>query len=200
MRVWKLAGVLIALVVLAGGALNAYVTSQRLNESTCLGCLALNPRGAPFTDFWSAYPDSYGSREGKEVQHPSWVTGEVNNGSVAMLFFWYHGCQPCKQQWDDMKKRGLVEGSEEDGRMAPPYKQNVTLIPIDVVNSDRTDARTVYAQPGREEFTPITVVVTGNQSGLSWYAFQGPADGEGGRPSVQELIDIIEMAIQVRGG
>ena len=190
-------GTTLALASITIGGFKAYETSQRLNESTCLGCLALNPRVASFTDFWSIYPDSYGNKEGKDVQHPMWVTNEVNNGTVIMLFFWYNGCQPCKQQWDDMKEIGLVEGNEDDGRMSPPYASNVTLITIDVINSERTNARKVYAYPSREDYTPITAIITRNASGLIWYAFQGPADGNGGRPSVQKLTDIINLAVEV---
>lgn len=195
MNIQKLMGVVLALAVLIAGGLAAYPTSQRLNQSTCLGCLALNPRVVSFAHFWSTYPDSYGGREGTEVQHPSWVVDTVTNGSVAMLFFWYQGCQPCKQQWEEMKKRGLVEGTEEDGRLTASYAHNASLITIDVLHSDRARALNVYARPGQEGYTPLTAVITMNESGIFWYAFQGPADGEGGRPSVQELITIIELAV-----
>jgi len=190
-------GVIIALVILIAGGVNTYMTAQRLNESTCLGCLALNPRVAPFTELWYNYPDSYDSKAGKEVTHPPWVVEEVNNGSTVMLFFWYHGCQPCKQQWDDMKEFGLVDGTEEDGHMTSAYASNVTLINIDVINSERTGSRKIYAAPGQEDFTPITAIVSGNASGFAWYAFTGPADGDGGRPSVQELANIIDLAVEV---
>ena len=190
-------GVIIALLILVAGGFNTYLTSQRLNENTCLGCLALIPRVAPFTEFWYYYPNSYGSRAGEVVQHPPWVVEEVNNGSTVMLFFWYHGCKPCKQQWDDMKEIGLVDGTEEKGRMNSTYAPNVTLINIDVINSERKSSRKVYAPPGQEDFTPITVIVTGNASGFAWYSFQGPADGVGGRPSVRYLVDIINLAVGV---
>jgi len=188
-------GVIIALVILVVGGFNAYLTAQRLNESTCLGCLALNPRVTPFTEFWYNYPNSYGSKAGEVVQHPPWVVEEVKNGSTVMLFFWYHGCQPCKQQWNGMKEIGLVEGTEEEGRMTSTYASNVTLINIDVINSERKSSRSVYTPSGQEDFTPITAIVSGNASGLAWYAFQGPADGDGGRPSVRDLIDIIGLAV-----
>ena len=31
-----------------------------------------------------------------------------------------------------------------------------------------------------------------------WYAFQGPADGTGGRPSIEKLEEILNDAIKVR--
>jgi hypothetical protein len=96
-----------------------------------------------------------------------------------------------------MKDSGLVQGTEETGRMTPTYASKATLINIDVINSERTSARKVYATPDRADFTPITAIITRNASGLIWYAFQGPADGSGGRPSVQELITIVNLAAEV---
>jgi len=195
-RIVQLTGIIISLAFFVGGWYTAYEKSSDLNDSTCLGCLALNPVVSSFSEFWTEYPDGY-SREGG-VPHPQWVVDELNNSKVVMLFFWYHGCEPCSRQWNDMLHAGIVEGSESSGKMAGIYAKNVTLFTIDVINSERKDNIKIYTPKG-DIGTPTTVILTMKNSSIVWYAFQGPADGSGGRPSIEKLESILNDAVKIRG-
>lgn len=195
-RILQLTGIIISLAFFVGGWYTAYEKSSDLNESTCLGCIALNPIVESFSEFWTEYPDGY-SREGG-VPHPQWVVDELNNSKVVMLFFWYHGCEPCSRQWNDMLHAGIVEGSESSGKMAGIYAKNVTLFTIDVINSERKDNIKIYTPKG-DIGTPTTVILTMKNGSIMWYAFQGPADGSGGRPSIEKLESILNDAVKTRG-
>lgn len=194
-RIIQAVGIIIALALFVGGWYTAYDKSTDLNESTCLGCIALNPIVSPFSEFWVEYPKGY-SREGN-VPHPQWVIDELNKGKVVMLFYWYHGCEPCSRQWNDMKNAGIVEGSESDGKMSAKYGGNITLFTIDIINSERKDTIKIYTPKG-DIGTPTTVILTMKNGSVLWYAFQGPADGTGGRPSIEKLEEILNDAIKVR--
>lgn len=195
-RILQLTGIIISLAFFVGGWYTAYEKSSDLNESTCLGCIALNPIVESFSEFWTEYPDGY-SREGG-VPHPQWVVDELNNSKVVMLFFWYHGCEPCSRQWNDMLHAGIVEGSESSGKMAGIYAKNVTLFTIDVINSERKDNIKIYTPKG-DIGTPTTVILTMKNGSIMWYAFQGPADDSGGRPSIEKLESILNDAVKTRG-
>jgi hypothetical protein len=193
MRAMQAIGIAVAFALLVSGAYTAYNKSRDLNESTCLGCLALNPIVKSFSGFWIEYPGGYG-KEGS-VSHPSWAVDELNKGKVVMLFFWYHGCEPCSRQWNEMKNAGIVNGSEGNGRMGGSYEKNITLFSIDIINSERKDAIKIYI-PGGYVVTPTTAVLTMHNESILWYAFQGPADGTGGRPSIEQLEEILTLAVE----
>ena len=195
-RTLQAAGIIIALAFFTGGWYTAYEKSANLNESTCLGCIALNPIVESFSGFWTEYPDGY-SREGT-VPHPQWAVDELNKGRVVMLFFWYHGCEPCSRQWNDMSRAGIVNGSEGSGKMAGVYAENVTLFTIDIINNERKDAIKIYTPKG-DIGTPTTAILTMKNGSIMWYAFQGPADGSGGRPSIETLENILDDAVKIRG-
>ncbi|MGC9308907.1 MAG: hypothetical protein ACP5FL_09065, partial [Thermoplasmatota archaeon] len=144
MRLLQLIALIVAGLLLAVGALGAYEASQRFNENRCWGCLALDPAGKVFDDFWTTYPSLYGGKEGETVSHPAWIAEALNDTTVVMLFFWYQGCSSCKVLWDKMKDEGTVTGSEADGAITI---DNVTLYSIDFLTGDnetRSQAFDVY--------------------------------------------------------
>jgi len=195
-RIIQAVGIIIALALFVSGWYTAYDKSTDLNESTCLGCIALNPIVSPFSEFWVEYPKGY-SREGN-VPHPQWVIDELNKGKVVMLFYWTHGCVPCKKQWDDMKKAEIVDGSESNGYIGKRYENNITLFSIDAGTGEGGDTLKIYTPKNKEPVTPTTVILTMKNGSVLWYAFQGPADGTGGRPSIGKLEEILNDAIKVR--
>ncbi|MEA2054243.1 MAG: hypothetical protein U9O96_03885 [Candidatus Thermoplasmatota archaeon] len=194
MRLAQVIGIAIALVLFTGGVYTSYEKSRNLNEATCLGCLALNPIVKSFSGFWVEYPEGY-DKEGNNVPHPSWVVDELSKGKVVMLFFWYHGCDPCSRQWSDMKNAGIVEGSEENGCMDERYKKNITLFTVDIINSERKDVIKIYTPKG-DIGAPTTVILTLKDGNVLWYAFQGPAGGDGGQPSLKQLEEILALAVE----
>ncbi len=193
-RAIQIIGITIALAFFVGGWYTAYEKSADLNESTCLGCIALNPVVPSFSEFWVEYPEDY-THHGN-VTHPRWVIDELNKGKVVMLFYWYHGCEPCARQWNDMKNMGIVEGSESDGKMTGMYAENITLFTIDVINDEKKDTIKIYTPKG-DIGTPTTVILTMKNGSILWYAFQGPADGDGGRPSIDGLKVILNDAVKI---
>lgn len=196
-RILQTAGIIIALAFFIGGWYAAYEKSTNLNENTCLGCLALNPVVKSFSGFWVEYPEGYG-KEGN-VSHPQWVLDELNRGKVVMLFFWFDGCSGCKEQWDDMINAGIVEGNEDSGKIGNYYENNVTLFSINTISSERKDSIKIYNPPDKEDYNPTTVILTMKNGSIMWYAFQGPADGSGGRPSIETLENILNDAVKIRG-
>jgi len=162
-----------------------------LNESRCLGCIALLPKASAFKGFWVEYPTFFHKKGSPAL--PDWLINESRQ-HVIMLFFWYKGCDPCKAQWDDMVHAGIVVGSEENGKMAANYS-NVSLITIDIVNDERANLLKIFTPAKSTPSTPTTVILfTTNQT--YWYAFSGKADGKAGRPSIEQLKEIIREAIE----
>ena len=47
---------------------------------------------------------------------------------------------------------------------------------------------------------PTTVILFEKNGTIYWYAFSGDANGEGGRPTVAELVNILERAEVERNG
>jgi len=186
----------VSFVLLISGGYAAYNKSKTLNESICLGCIGLNPIVESFSEFWVEYPRGYG-KEGN-VSHPQWVIDELNKGKIVMLFFWYHGCEPCSRQWNDMLHAGIVEGTEENGKIGVAYKNNVTLLTIDTINSERKDSIKLYNPSKKEDYNPTTAIITMKNGSILWYAFQGPADGSGGRPSMRGLEEILNYALKIK--
>lgn len=181
----------ISIIIFVVGFHYAYEKSKLINESRCLGCIALLPKAAEFTTFWIEYPPSF-NRKGIP-DFPSWLINESKN-RVVMLFFWYKGCDPCREQWEDMVNAGIVYGEEGNGRMGERFS-NVTLISIDILNDERGNVLNVFTPKGETPSTPTTVIIfTKNET--YWYSFSGKADGRAGRPDIKKLEEIIEEAIK----
>jgi len=186
----------IIFLLLASGAYAAYKQVEALNIARCLGCIAMEPKTEVFENFWVEYPYFY--HASGLPPHPSWVINESRE-HVTMLFFWFEGCSACKSQWERMEKYGLVEGSEADGRFTENYSY-AKLITIDIINSPLKNTLKIYHGEGRME-APTTVILFEKNGTIYWYAFSGDANGEGGRPTVAELADILEKAeVKKNGG
>ncbi len=185
----------IIFILLASGAYVAYKQVESLNIARCLGCLAMEPKTEIFENFWVEYPSFY-NRNGIPP-HPSWIVNESKQ-HVIMLFFWFEGCSACKSQWKRMEKYGLVEGGEADGGFTENYSY-AKLITIDIINSPYKDILRIYQREGRME-APTTVILFEKNGTIYWYAFSGDANGEGGRPTVAELVNILERAEVERNG
>ncbi len=187
----KVVAIAMAFIVFSVGFHFAYEKSKLLNESRCLGCIALLPKASAFKGFWVEYPTFFHKKGSPAL--PDWLINESRQ-HVIMLFFWYKGCDPCKAQWDDMAHAGIVVGSEENGKMAANYS-NVSLITIDIVNDERANLLKIFTPAKSTPSTPTTVILfTTNQT--YWYAFSGKADGKAGRPSIEQLKEIIREAIE----
>lgn len=186
---------LLALALVAPGAYLAYTHVEALNISRCLGCIALEPKAEKFEEFWVAYPSSY---KNKGIPaHPQWVINESRE-QVVMLFYWGPSCEPCDRQWENMKKLGMVEGTERDGRMTENYSY-VTLFSLNAPFDKNGDSIRIYHRKGGTE-TPTTVILFERNNTIYWYAFSGEANGEGGRPTVEELGNILEKAREEKYG
>jgi len=178
----------IIIAILFAGSYLSYERVEQLNETRCLGCIGMQPKVEKFKEFWIKYPKSF-NREGLPL-HPSWIVN-ISKEKVVMLFFWSPACKPCKEQWEEMKKVGLVEGSEENGRIGENFSY-VALFSIDITSSEGNIIK-IYTPDGNR-VTPTTVILFEKNNTIYWYAFTGKADGKGGRPSVEELIKILEKA------
>ncbi len=188
----KIVAVAIAFLIFSVGFYYAYELSELLNKSRCLGCIALLPKASKFHGFWTEYPPFFHKKGLPQL--PQWLLNESKN-HVVILFFWYKGCDPCKAQWEDMVKAGIVVGSEENGKMAANYSKNVSIITIDIVKSEFGNLLEIFTPAKATPSTPTTVILfTTNQT--YWYAFSGRADGKAGRPSIEELEGIIREAIE----
>ena len=185
----------IAIIILASGVYVAYRQVEALNVARCLGCLAMQPKTEPFKAFWVEYPSFY--KKSGLPSHPSWLVNESKQ-HVVMLFFWFEGCGACKSQWENMKKYGLVEGGEADGKFTENFSY-AKLITIDIINSPMKNILKIYEKEGRMK-APTTVILFEKNGTIYWYAFSGEANGKGGRPSVDELVKIIEKAEEEKNG
>ena len=186
----KIISLIISISIFITGFYYAYEKSKLLNESRCLGCIALLPRAEKFKEFWIEYP-KYFHKNGIP-NFPSWLLNESRQ-HVVMLFFWYKGCDPCKEQWDDMVRAKIVKGNEENGKMTSNFS-NITLITIDIINDERGSILSLFTPRGSKPSTPTTVILfTKNQT--HWYAFSGKADGRAGRPNIKELKEILNEAM-----
>jgi len=187
----KIAAIAMAFIIFSIGFNFAYEKSELLNKSRCLGCLALLPKALEFKGFWMEYPNFFHKKG--EPDFPDWLINESRK-HVIVLFFWYKGCDPCKAQWEDMVKAGIVIGSEEDGKMAANYS-NASLITIDILNDERASILQIFTPAKTTPSTPTTAIIfTTNRT--YWYAFSGRADGKAGRPSIEQLKEIIGEAIE----
>ncbi|MCD6170870.1 MAG: hypothetical protein J7J36_00400 [Thermoplasmata archaeon] len=182
---------LISIAFLLTGFHFAYEKSKILNESRCLGCIAMLPKAISFHKFWIEYPKNF--HKSGIPQIPSWLLNESKK-NVVMLFFWYKGCDPCKAQWDDMVANNIVSGSESNGKMTGNFS-NITLISIDIINDKLGNLLPIYTPKGKPSETPTTVILfTKNET--YWYAFSGKADGIAGRPNISQLKKILNLAME----
>lgn len=180
---------LVALVLLVPGMYEFYGHIESLNTMRCLGCIAMEPKAIAFEEFWISYPGSY--KNSGIPEHPAWIVNESRN-NVVMLFFWGPGCEPCESQWEKMKRVNLVKGTEADGMISENYSY-VSLFSINAPFDEKGDALKIYQQKGEIE-TPTTVVLFERNNTIYWYSFSGEANGHGGRPSINDLIRILETA------
>jgi len=187
----KKVALIISIIVLAVGFHQAYEKSKILNESRCLGCLALLPKAEKFNGFWIEYPSAFNKKGTPPI--PEWLLNESRK-NVVILFFWYKGCDPCREQWEDMVRAGIVVGSEENGRMADNYT-NVSIMTIDIINDENGYLLNLFTPEGKPPSTPTTVILF-TKNDTYWYAFSGKADGKAGRPDIKELDRIINEAIK----
>jgi len=191
----KVVYALIAAVLLSAGAYIAYHQVESLNIARCLGCLAMEPKVEEFVNFWVEYPDEY--KQNGVPPHPQWIVDEAKE-KVVMLFFWFEGCEACKRQWENMEKAGMVEGSEANGSFTDNFSY-AKLITIDIVNSKDKDVLKIY-HPKEILEAPTTVILFEKNGTIYWYAFSGEANGKGGRPDINGLINILEKAKEEKYG
>ena len=191
----KIFYLLVAAALLFSGAYIAYKKVESLNVARCLGCIAMEPKVEKFAGFWVEYPEYY--KQKGIPQHPQWIVDEAKK-KVVMLFFWFEGCEACKKQWENMKKHGMVEGSEADGSFTENYSYAI-LITIDIVNSKDKDILKIYHAKEKME-APTTVILFEKNGTIHWYAFSGEANGKGGRPDINGLINILEEAKEEKYG
>jgi thiol-disulfide isomerase/thioredoxin len=181
---------MVALIILAAGANTAYDSVKSLNIARCLGCIAMEPKAVKFVEFWVEYPEHYNNKG--IPPHPDWVIN-ASKQKVVMLFFWGPSCEPCEWQWEAMKKAGLVKGSEENGSATANFSY-IQLFSINAPYDDeKGEAIRIYTPKG-DTGTPTTVILFEKNGTIYWYAFSGPANGEGGRPDINGLINILEKA------
>lgn len=190
----KVAVLLISIILFSAGMYYGYEDSKKLNESRCLGCIALLPRAISFSTFWVEYPASF-HKKGIPA-HPEEVVNESKK-HVVMLFFWYTGCDPCREQWEEMRKAGIVEGEERDGRMAGNFS-NITLFSIDIFNDREGRWLSIYTPANTPSSTPTTVILFTKNNTTYWYAFSGKADGKAGRPDLNTLERILNEAMVMK--
>jgi hypothetical protein len=113
-----------------------YEEVQDLASVKCLGCLGLNSVVPGFDGFWTVYPEGH-EKEGEEVEHPELVTRTFDRDDVDLLilFYWTQGCVPCAEQWEEMKKEGIVSGEEDGGREGDKYPKTL-IYSLDAGNFD----------------------------------------------------------------
>lgn len=180
---------IISSILLLFGIHMAYDSAKKLNIARCLGCIAMEPKVEKFKEFWIEYPKYYVKKG--IPSHPEWIINESKE-KILMLFFWAPACEPCERQWEEMKKAGMVEGSEEHGRMTENFSY-VKLFSINAPYDKKGDAIRIYTAKG-DVSTPTTVILFNKNGTIYWYAFSGEANGKGNRPNIRELIKIIEKA------
>jgi hypothetical protein len=95
-----------------------------------------------------------------------------------------------------MKEEGLVTGEEKGGQINENYSY-VSLYSLNAPFDEGGDALTIYTPDGSTG-TPTSVIIFEKNQTVFWYSFSGEANGKGGRPTVPELIEIIESAYEVR--
>ncbi|MBN1389646.1 MAG: hypothetical protein JXA22_03280 [Candidatus Thermoplasmatota archaeon] len=126
-------------IVAFGSRGGGYDNVEKLASVKCLGCLGLDPVVPGFNGFWTYYPEGH-TREGEIVDHPEWMEEALARDDVELiiLFYWTPGCVPCAQQWDEMRRAGLVSGEEEGGREGDRY-QGVLVYSLDASEFDEVD-------------------------------------------------------------
>ncbi|MBC7081308.1 MAG: hypothetical protein H5T44_03595 [Thermoplasmatales archaeon] len=176
----------ISIILLISGAYTRYKKTKELNEMVCQGCIAIISKSQKFEEFWIEYPHGYGMSG--IPSHPQWALN-YSKDKVLMIFFYGPACEPCNQQWEEMKKAGMVEGNEKDGKFSENFSYAI-LFTIDI-SDDREDTIIVY---NSKRSVPTTVIMFEKNDKIYWYSFSGPPDGKGGRPSIEELKNILERA------
>ncbi len=184
---------IVMVAIFLAGIYTAYEKTKALNELRCLGCIAMLPKTKEFKEFWIEYPAWY-KNEGTP-EHPSWVIN-ASLEKVVMLFFWGPACEPCEQQWEDMKKAGMVKGSEGNGNITQNFSF-VKFFSINVAGDEKRNTVRIYTED-KSDSVPTTVILFQKNGTIYWYAFSGKADGKGGRPSIEKLIEILEIAKEER--
>lgn len=191
----KVAFLIMIAMILSAGIYFEYERVKALNIARCLGCIAMEPKAEKFKEFWIEYPESY-KRSGLP-KHPSWLVNESRE-KVVMLFFWGPACHPCERQWNAMRKAGIVEGNEENGSFTENFSY-AKLFSINQPYDEKGSTITIY-NPQGDTGTPTTVIIFEKNGTVYWYAFSGEANGEGGRPDINELINILEKAKEEKYG
>ena len=177
---------LISIILLVSGTYTSYEKVKKLNEMLCQGCIAIISKSYKFDKFWVEYPSIY---EIKGLpSHPSWAVN-FSKDNILMIFFYGPACEPCEQQWEEMKKAGIVEGRKENGSFSGNFSY-AKLVTIDI-SKDKEDIIKIY---NTRNSVPTTVIMFEKDGKIYWYAFYGPPDGKGGRPSIDELKTIMEKA------
>jgi len=175
-----------AIILLISGAYLCYNKTKKLNEMVCQGCIAIVSKSQKFGEFWIEYPHNYGMNG--MPSHPEWAINFSKN-NILMIFFYGPACEPCLHQWEEMKNVGMVEGNEEDGKFSRNFSYAI-LVTIDI-SKDAENTIRIY---NSKSSVPTTVIMFEKNEKIYWYAFSGPPDGKGGRPSIDELKNILEKA------
>ncbi len=191
----KITFLIVALIILSAGIYFGYEKVKALNIARCLGCIAMEPKAEKFKNFWVEYPSSY--EMNGIPPHPSWLVNESRE-KVVMLFFWGPACHPCELQWNAMKNAGIVKGSEENGSFTENFSY-AKLFSINQPYDEKGNIITLYTSD-RSTGTPTTVILFEKNGTVYWYAFSGEANGKGGRPDINELINILEKAKEEKYG
>jgi len=186
--------IVLQLVLLGiSGGLLAYTIHQgqmddtrAIGESSCYGCLALDPDIEGFDSFWTRYPEGHQDANGT-VDHPDMVREALKDHDVVMLFFWYPGCIPCKEQWHDMEANDLVvsgpsdQSPEQGGTAGDKFADKLAVMPLDSVSEeDGKSAMGIYHPTGRKPYgAPMTTLIFQDAKGtIYWYSQSGkmPSD------------------------
>jgi len=184
-------------------AAGAYSISYEKNRIKCLGCLALRPDVPGFDgNWWINYPegaiDVYGNdRSGQPVDHPQEIIDALSTHKAVFLFFYQSGCTGCEEQWEDMKKAGIVSGDENNGQM-DRYSLDAVLFTLSLDDGNPNQNRNMewfetyemYKKVGNkvEGVTPTSVFLTHYKGGIGWYSVAG-------QMSAEEVDGILSMAI-----
>lgn len=179
---------------------NSYGYGRDIGEEICLGCLGLTPEHQHFDEFWIEYPPGHKDlfepgtlNEGEIPDHPQWILDRFEEYDMVILFFWFHGCVPCRAQWDEMKEDGLVKGEEADGEMAR-YEDSVRFFSIDTIDSsnnpggiDGGDLLRTYDADGVGAGAPTTVfLIEFDDGSIGWWSHDGRME------DLEQIYDVIE--------
>jgi len=199
--------VVFALIMGAGLSYDAYDHGRDIGEAICLGCLGLDPEAQTFEDFWVEYPpghrDAFNpgkSNEGKLPDHPNFILDTLQEFDMVILFFWYTGCVPCANQWEDMKANGTVGGEEWDGWMTV-HEDRIKLYTLDIIESennyrnvDGEELLLTYDADGRSPGAPVTTFIIQYDDGsVGWWSHDGRMR------DMSQIDDVIEGGLAIAG-